>query len=131
AERDPRSLILGDLDLRKPRPVGAILLRDHGEPPGRIGQEEGPATLTLALLASDVNRARDRIRGRSRVGDPSANRNGSRLALARGRCYITREPYSERHAMKQTALAPPSIDLIFRAFSDRTRLRILFLLQGG
>jgi ArsR family transcriptional regulator, arsenate/arsenite/antimonite-responsive transcriptional repressor len=25
----------------------------------------------------------------------------------------------------------PAIDLMFRAFSDRTRLRILFLLQGG
>src|SRR3989442_5861031 len=33
--------------------------------------------------------------------------------------------------MKKTAQAPPSLDIIFRAFSDRTRLRILYLLQGG
>jgi ArsR family transcriptional regulator, arsenate/arsenite/antimonite-responsive transcriptional repressor len=33
--------------------------------------------------------------------------------------------------MKKTSAATPSIDLMFRAFSDRTRLRILYLLQGG
>ena len=33
--------------------------------------------------------------------------------------------------MKQTTLAANRIDTMFRAFSDRTRLRILYLLQGG
>ncbi len=35
--------------------------------------------------------------------------------------------------MKQTAAtsSPTDINLMFRAFSDRTRLRILYLLQGG
>lgn len=33
--------------------------------------------------------------------------------------------------MKKTAPTRPAVDLMFRAFSDRTRLRILSLLQGG
>jgi ArsR family transcriptional regulator, arsenate/arsenite/antimonite-responsive transcriptional repressor len=35
--------------------------------------------------------------------------------------------------MKRSSASPPvaSIDLMFRAFSDRTRLRILHILQGG
>jgi ArsR family transcriptional regulator len=31
----------------------------------------------------------------------------------------------------KTATSGKSLDLVFRAFSDRTRLRILYLLQGG
>lgn len=34
-------------------------------------------------------------------------------------------------AKPQPAAAASSVDLMFRAFSDRTRLRILHLLQGG
>jgi ArsR family transcriptional regulator, arsenate/arsenite/antimonite-responsive transcriptional repressor len=33
--------------------------------------------------------------------------------------------------VKKTQPSLPSLDLIFRAFADRTRLRILYLLQGG
>jgi ArsR family transcriptional regulator len=33
--------------------------------------------------------------------------------------------------MKMMPAPAPPIDLIFRAFADRTRLRILYLLQGG
>jgi ArsR family transcriptional regulator len=33
--------------------------------------------------------------------------------------------------MPTTLKKPPSVDLLFRAFSDRTRLRILHLLRGG
>jgi ArsR family transcriptional regulator len=33
--------------------------------------------------------------------------------------------------MKMKPASAPPIDLIFRAFADRTRLRILYLLQGG
>ncbi len=33
--------------------------------------------------------------------------------------------------MAKPSAATPSIDRVFRAFSDRTRLRILYLLQGG
>jgi ArsR family transcriptional regulator len=33
--------------------------------------------------------------------------------------------------MQLKTRAPPSVDLMFRAFSDRTRLRILHLLRGG
>jgi ArsR family transcriptional regulator len=33
--------------------------------------------------------------------------------------------------MKKTSPVAPSTDLMFRAFSDRTRLRILYLLRGG
>ena len=33
--------------------------------------------------------------------------------------------------MPATLKKPPPVDLLFRAFSDRTRLRILHLLRGG
>ncbi len=33
--------------------------------------------------------------------------------------------------MKKTATARKRLDIVFRAFADPTRLRILFLLQGG
>jgi ArsR family transcriptional regulator len=33
--------------------------------------------------------------------------------------------------MKSVPLKSPSVDLMFRAFSDRTRLRLLNLLRGG
>jgi ArsR family transcriptional regulator len=33
--------------------------------------------------------------------------------------------------MKKTLPNPPSLDLIFRAFCDRTRLRMLYILQDG
>lgn len=35
------------------------------------------------------------------------------------------------HSGLTTRLAPTNVDLVFRAFSDRTRLRILHLLRGG
>jgi ArsR family transcriptional regulator len=33
--------------------------------------------------------------------------------------------------MTKTVMSPPSLDLIFRAFCDRTRLRILYILRDG
>ena len=46
--------------------------------------------------------------------------------------YITDAIYYRRQIqMKQTLPTANRLDVMFRAFSDRTRLRILYLLQGG